>query len=176
MDLVGEKMAKQNKDSESNAIAEDPEDIVRIVARRLQEARIRAGLTQSQLGEKLGIRQSYIFELEVGDTNPTLKTLEKWATALGSDLRDLIPGAPGAPPSGSDIGHILVTLDRLTVILEDYIHNERQRVLREEQRRAKNDVVLLEALRTITLLRADLRPLCDKETASNESISDKKEG
>jgi transcriptional regulator with XRE-family HTH domain len=158
-------MARTTKSREQNEGVEDPTDIVKIVARRLQEARIRAGLTQVQLGEKTGIKQSYIFELEVGDTNPTLKTLEKMAQALDLELRDLFPGAPGAPPLDSDLKHVMRTLDRLIKIVEEQVSQdkerldyEKERTGREEQRRAKQDTVLGDALRYIAELRLQIGP------------------
>jgi transcriptional regulator with XRE-family HTH domain len=158
-------MARTTKSHEQNEGVEDPTDIVKIVARRLQEARIRAGLTQVQLGEKTGIKQSYIFELEVGDTNPTLKTLEKMANALDLELRDLFPGALGAPPLDSDLKHVMLTLDRLIRIVEEQVRQdkerlnyEKERTGREEQRRAKQDTVLGDALRYIAELRLQISP------------------
>ena len=156
-------MAKQIKDNDTGRGAEDPDDVVKAVARKLQEIRIHTGLTQTQLGEKAGLKQSYIFELEYGTTNVTLRTLEKMAKALNIGLRDLLPGAPGAPPSESDIKHIMVSLDRLKTVVEEYLLNERQRIEREEERRAKQEVVLLDSLRSIAELRYNLRPLNDAE-------------
>ena len=166
LDVFGRReMARTTKSREQNEGVEDPTDIVKIVARRLQEARIRAGLTQVQLGEKTGIKQSYIFELEVGDTNPTLKTLEKMAQALDLELRDLFPGAPGAPPLDSDLKHVMRTLDRLIKIVEEQVSQdkerldyEKERTGREEQRRAKQDTVLGDALRYIAELRLQIGP------------------
>jgi transcriptional regulator with XRE-family HTH domain len=153
-------MAKQVKNKDVSEFVDDPNDIVKRVAHRLQEARIRAGLTQTQLGERTGIKQSYIFELEFGNTNITLRTLEKMAGALDLDLRDLFPGPPGAPPSSADLKHVLLTLDRLTKIVEEQINQDRERLDyekertdREEQRRAKQDTVLSNALRDIGELR-----------------------
>jgi transcriptional regulator with XRE-family HTH domain len=158
-------MARISKSNVQNVGEEDPNDIVKIVARRLQEARIRAGLTQVQLGEKTGIKQSYIFELEFGDTNPTLKTLEKMTKALDLELRDLFPGTPGAPPLDSDLKHVMLTLDRLTKIVEDQVSQdkerldyEKERTGREEQKRAKQDAVLGDALRYIAELRLQISP------------------
>ena len=158
-------MARTTKSHEQNVGVEDPNDIVRIVARRLQEARIRAGLTQVQLGEKTGIKQSYIFELEYGTTNITLRTLEKMANALDLELRDLFPGSPGTPPLDSDLKHVMLTLDRLTKIVEEQVSQdkerldyEKERTGREEQRRAKQDTVLGDALRYIAELRLQIGP------------------
>ena len=111
-------MARTSKSREQDGGVEDPNDIVKIVAQRLQEARKRAGLTQIELGEKAGLKQSYIFELEYGNTNITLRTLEKMAKALDVDVRDLLPGSALAPPSATDIQNILEHLDQLVNVAE----------------------------------------------------------
>lgn len=161
-------MARNTKKPEQDNNVEDQNDIVKIVARRLQEARIKTGLTQTQVGEKAGLKQSYVFELEFGDTNPTLRTLEKVAKAIDVDLRDLLPGAPGAPPSEADVKHVMVALDRLSNVVETYLSEERQRVEREEARRVKQEVVLLESMQSIAQLRSHLRPLIKLAAGGDE--------
>jgi len=48
--------------------------------------RYQAGLTQQELGRRMGTTQSAIARMEGGGTRPTLETLEKLATAVGADL------------------------------------------------------------------------------------------
>jgi transcriptional regulator with XRE-family HTH domain len=156
-------MARQTKNRELTVGVEDLNDIVKVVARRLQEARIRAGLTQAQLGEKTGIKQSYIFELEYGTTNITLRTLEKMADALDLNIRDLFPGSADAPASDIDVKHVMLTLDRLTKLVENVVTQdkerleyERSRMGREDQKRAKQELLLNNTLREIGELRLQL--------------------
>lgn len=54
------------------------------VARELIAARVRAGLTQEQLAEKMQTTQSTIARLESGRTLPSLRTLSRYADATGS--------------------------------------------------------------------------------------------
>ncbi|HEY4295166.1 MAG TPA: helix-turn-helix transcriptional regulator [Paraburkholderia sp.] len=54
------------------------------VARELIAARVRAGLTQEQLAEKMRTTQSTIARLESGRTFPSLRTLSRYAEATGS--------------------------------------------------------------------------------------------
>lgn len=54
------------------------------VARELIAARLRAGLTQEQLAEKMHTTQSTIARLESGRTLPSLRTLSRYAEATGS--------------------------------------------------------------------------------------------
>lgn len=48
--------------------------------------RLKAGLTQAELAEKIGTKQSAISRLERGAYNPTVAFLRKVAEALGADL------------------------------------------------------------------------------------------
>lgn len=50
----------------------------------LIELRIRRGLTQAQLAERVGTTQSAISRLEAGQVEPTLDTLRRVAAALDS--------------------------------------------------------------------------------------------
>lgn len=50
-------------------------------------ARIRAGLTQEQLAERMQTSQSNIARLESGRSKPSTSTLEKIAEATGTKLR-----------------------------------------------------------------------------------------
>lgn len=60
------------------------------VGERIKELRIKCGLTQKQLAEKAKISNSYLCDIEVGRTNPSLKTLEKICRAFEIDLKDLL--------------------------------------------------------------------------------------
>ncbi len=57
------------------------------VARALIEARGRAGLTQSELAERMETTQSVVARLESGRVLPSTRTLEKIARATGTRLR-----------------------------------------------------------------------------------------
>jgi transcriptional regulator with XRE-family HTH domain len=48
--------------------------------------RVEAGLTQRELGSRMGTTQSAIARMEGGGTHPTLETLRKLAAAVGADL------------------------------------------------------------------------------------------
>ena len=50
------------------------------------EQRIKHGITQKQLAEKVGMKQSAIARFESGKCNPTLSFLKKLAMALGMKL------------------------------------------------------------------------------------------
>ena len=57
------------------------------LARELIKARIRSGLTQKQLAEKMGTTQSSVARLESGSSLPSLRSLKKYAYATGSKMR-----------------------------------------------------------------------------------------
>jgi len=57
------------------------------ITRAILEARIQAGLTQSQLSAKSGISQADISRLEKGTRNPSLALLKRLADAMDSTLK-----------------------------------------------------------------------------------------
>lgn len=58
---------------------------------RIKLAREQANLTQSELAEKIGIKQQSVFKIECGETkNP--RNIEKIASVLGVDLNWLLTG------------------------------------------------------------------------------------
>lgn len=54
-----------------------------ILAERLKEERLKAGLTQEQLAEKIGTKKSYISRIENGKADVQLSTLYKIFQGLG---------------------------------------------------------------------------------------------
>ncbi len=56
----------------------------------IKKVRKRKGMTQVQLGKKLGISQGRVSEIEHLDYRPTIKTCRRIAKALGVDITELI--------------------------------------------------------------------------------------
>ncbi len=81
-DFLAEQMKNPDFKSEYDALA--PEFAV---VQTLMEARIKVGLTQKQLSEKTGISQADISRIERGTANPSLKTLQRLASALGKKIQ-----------------------------------------------------------------------------------------
>jgi len=54
------------------------------LARELIAARVRAGLTQAELAERMGTTQSVVARLESGAQLPSVKTLLRFAKATGA--------------------------------------------------------------------------------------------
>jgi transcriptional regulator with XRE-family HTH domain len=57
-----------------------------ISADLLREARLRAGITQAELGRRVGRTQSQIARWERGDVKPSLETLRQLIRACGLEL------------------------------------------------------------------------------------------
>jgi ribosome-binding protein aMBF1 (putative translation factor) len=56
------------------------------LGQQVRAMRLDRGLTQGQLAEKVGTSQAAIARLEAGGVEPTLRTLETLAHALGGEL------------------------------------------------------------------------------------------
>lgn len=56
------------------------------IIRQIIKARNELNLTQKQLAEKIGMKQSNISRLESGNYNPSLEFLKKVAEGLGKEL------------------------------------------------------------------------------------------
>ena len=80
------------------AAAQGPEAVAELkhlreryrLARRFAEARRKRGWTQKKLAQKTGLNQSEISTFESGQANPTYKTLQTLAAALGAKLELVI--------------------------------------------------------------------------------------
>lgn len=57
------------------------------MARCIVEARLEEGLTQKELAERSGLKQSNLCRLENGNSNPSVETLEKVAHGLCRRLK-----------------------------------------------------------------------------------------
>jgi transcriptional regulator with XRE-family HTH domain len=69
-------------------------------------ARLKAGLTQQELADRLSVSQPTVAAYESGRRQPTVPTLMRWLTAAGFDLRmTLVPH--------DDHDQVLESLERL---------------------------------------------------------------
>ncbi len=57
------------------------------VVQAIIDARKNAGLTQKELSERTGIAQGDISRLENGNANPSIRTLQRLAAAMGMTLK-----------------------------------------------------------------------------------------
>jgi|GEM_PF-989188 len=84
---VGASMAKRRK----KRIKQD--EVVRLFADRLREARNSLGMSQAELGQKASVTASYIWRLESGIVSPGIDLVARLAKALGTTIQDLLPAA-----------------------------------------------------------------------------------
>lgn len=56
------------------------------IARELIAARARAGLSQSEVAQRMGTTQSVVARLESGKRPPSMRTVERFAQAVGGYL------------------------------------------------------------------------------------------
>jgi predicted transcriptional regulator len=54
------------------------------IARELIAARARAGLSQAEVAQRMGTTQSVVARLESGKRPPSLRTVQRYAQALGA--------------------------------------------------------------------------------------------
>ena len=59
----------------------------RAIIQALIDARLKAGMTQKELSKKTGIAQGDISKLERGNSNPSIRTLQRLAAAMGMSLQ-----------------------------------------------------------------------------------------
>lgn len=57
------------------------------VIQAIIDARRNSGLTQKELSERTGIAQGDISKLENGNANPSIRTLQRLASAMGMTLK-----------------------------------------------------------------------------------------
>ena len=67
------------------------EDIRKGLGKRIRALRKSKTLTQELLGEKAGLSYKFVGEIERGEVNPSLDSLERIATALNVKVGDLFP-------------------------------------------------------------------------------------
>lgn len=59
---------------------------------QIKAARLRQGLSQAELGQKLGVPQSHVSKIEQGNSDPRLSTISDMAQMLDQELV-LVPRA-----------------------------------------------------------------------------------
>lgn len=72
-------------------------DSVPGLAKKLQDARAAAGLSQYEAADKSGVHQVSIARFETEKATPTLRVLYLLAEAYGVDVCDLLPKRPKKP-------------------------------------------------------------------------------
>ena len=148
-------MAKSEEHSSDHAV-----EVLKAVGNRIREARSRAGLTQKDLGAKAGHTQSYIYEVETGRTNVTLRTLANLADALGMEVRDFFLESRSAPLSVAGLERLLEVWGRIAALLAD-----------RQKQDAELLAELLAELRALADLRSGLELALSSERSSGAGVA-----
>lgn len=86
MTNFNEYLACQMEDSEFREEFEKLEPEFTII-QAIIDARRNSGITQQELSQRSGIAQGDISKLENGNANPSIKTLQRLASAMGKTLK-----------------------------------------------------------------------------------------
>ncbi|MEM7538114.1 MAG: helix-turn-helix transcriptional regulator [Chloroflexota bacterium] len=76
----------------SHAMTRRPDEIYQRLGQSVRTLRRARDLTQHELAERAGMNKTYLVRIEAGDKNITLKTAQKLAFALNTDLVTLLKG------------------------------------------------------------------------------------
>jgi transcriptional regulator with XRE-family HTH domain len=71
-------------------------ELTQILGRNVRAARRARGLSQEQLALDADMKRSYLSDLERGKRNPTIRALERLATALSIDASSLLTTSPSS--------------------------------------------------------------------------------
>jgi len=71
---------------------------------RLRELRLARGLTIVELGARANVSSGLISQIERGNSNPSVKTLQRLRAALGVNLWELLSDRPAGASAAADAG------------------------------------------------------------------------
>ena len=90
------------------------EAIDRGVGRRIARLRDRAGLTQAQLAERIGVEPATVGRYEAGKLRAPTRRIQEMAAALGVRTEDLLRDPPKDPSHGAAVDRALLFMGTLT--------------------------------------------------------------
>ena len=77
--------------------------LAKVIGRRIRNYRTQLGITQEKLAELAGCHPTYVCQLERGEKNATVDSIEKIATSLNIPLSKLFQNLGGETTSECDI-------------------------------------------------------------------------
>lgn len=92
-----------------------------VVARRVREVRLAAGISQVQLAERMKVAPGEISRLETGRRSPNLETIEKLGAALGVEPASLL--------ARREAPHAVTAAEEIAVLLRDQPDETRSRIV-----------------------------------------------
>lgn len=75
------------------------DDVAKAFSAKLVAARLRANLTQEELGFLSGLSRAHVSRLEKGEVDVRLSSFMRVAGGLGLDPAELLPGERWLPPA-----------------------------------------------------------------------------
>lgn len=94
------------------------------IGERLARARLAAGLTQREVADRIGVKESTIGKWESGETSPRGHRVSKLAGMLGVSISWILMGRGVEPARGAatDIERIRLELDSVRAHLDDVVN------------------------------------------------------
>lgn len=95
------------------------------IGEKIRMLRLQKGLSQEQLALHAGLNTSYLGQVERGEKNPTIKTLDKIACGLDTLIENLIANSEQRNGTSKDKNAVLtvITSDDLRQLIIDTIKN-----------------------------------------------------
>ena len=93
------------------------------VGKRIREIRIRKHLSQEQIALRAEITTAYLGQIERGEKNPTIKSVEQISHALGLSLSELFSN------QGEPIANVDGTMENIIFEMQDLSTKERKEML-----------------------------------------------
>lgn len=81
------------------------------LASRIKSNRIAKGLTQAELAEELNFSDSFIGQLERGETMPSVEALQQIINALAIDPRELFLDIPQGDTNYTELGILMLRMN-----------------------------------------------------------------
>jgi len=97
------------------------------IAELIKAARKAAGLTQKELGERMGVSDASIAQYESGQRNPKIDTIVRISEALNVPIDQLFGMAKDVPIS---CGHLL---DRNPITFESIFNTDKNKIFIDEE-------------------------------------------
>lgn len=87
-----------------NLVLYNEAEVMNVYAERIRELRLRVGLSQQELGRRLGVSAVAVGKWERGQTQPDIRSLTRMADIFGTTIDALCDhDVPDAPADGSNI-------------------------------------------------------------------------